>query len=230
MPVITMSGRIASGAREVGQAVASLLEIDFVDQQLMVQAAQRCGVPVGVVAGHDERYAGFRKRMASAINAMLERSAASGGDPLTGPGGMEAVLSRTYADVAFEKEDQDISDKTYIDTVSALIRELAASGSIVILGRGSQMILADQPSALHVLCVAPFELRAQRLAEREGIGLEDARRAAKDSDSAREAFYKKFWKVDVQDPRLYDLTLDTAHFTFAQAAELVATAVRIKST
>ena len=57
-----------------------------------------------------------------------------------------------------------------------LIRELGERGNMVILGRGSQMILADHPTALHVLCVAPQQLRAMRLAEREGIGLEEANR------------------------------------------------------
>jgi cytidylate kinase len=230
MPVITLTGRIASGAREIGPRVATLLDIDYVDQQLMVQAAQRCGVPVGAVAEHDERRASFRQRVASVINSMLERSAASGADTLAGgPGGVEAVLSQTYAEVALGEEEKEISDKTYIDTVSALIQELASHGSIVILGRGSQMILAAQPKALHVLTVAPPDLRYMRLAERENIGMDEATRIAKDSDRARDAFYKKFWKVDVQDPRLYDLTIDTAHFDYDQAAELIATAVRIKA-
>ncbi|MEX1194279.1 MAG: cytidylate kinase-like family protein [Dehalococcoidia bacterium] len=229
MPVITMTGRLASGAREVGQKVAALLNIDFVDQQLMVQAANRCGVSVGVVAEHDERYATFRQRVAGVLNTMLERSAASSADPLAGPGGLEAVLSRTYADAALDREDQDISDSTYIETMTTIIHELAANGRIVILGRGAQMILADHTDALHVMCVAPAELRYTRLAERDEIGLEEAKRRAKDADGAREAFYKKFWKVDVQDPRLYDLTIDTAHLDFDQAAELVAAAVRIKN-
>ncbi|HUF54074.1 MAG TPA: cytidylate kinase-like family protein [Dehalococcoidia bacterium] len=229
MPVITLTGRIASGAREIGPILASSLNIDYVDQQLMVQAANRCGVPVGVVAERDERRATFRQRLGAAINTMLERSAASGGDPLEGPGGLEAVLSRTYADVAQEEENKDISDETYIETMSALIRELAATGRIVILGRGSQMVLRDLPGALHVLTVAPQELRVQRLAEREEIGMEDAARRAKESDRAREAFYKKFWKVDVQDPRLYDLTIDTSRFTYEQAAEVIAEAIRIKA-
>ena len=228
MPVITITGRTASGAREVGPLVASLLGIDFVDQQLMVQAAQRCGVPVGVVAERDERYASFRQRVAGVINTILERSAASGADPMAGPGSMEAVLARSYADVALEKEEIDFSDQTYLETVSAIINELAASGSIVILGRGSQMILADHKDTLHVLCVAPKELRYNRYAEREGIGMEEAKRRADEIDRARDAFYKKFWKVDVQDPRLYDLTVDTSHFALDQAAELIAAAVRIK--
>ena len=50
MPVVTMSGNIASGAREAGEMAARHLGVDFVDQQLMVQAAQRCGVSVGAVA------------------------------------------------------------------------------------------------------------------------------------------------------------------------------------
>ena len=228
MPVITITGRTASGAREVGPLVASLLGIDFVDQQLMVQAAQRCGVPVGVVAERDERYASFRQRVAGVINTILERSAASGADPMAGPGSMEAVLARSYADVALEKEEIDFSDQTYLETVSAIINELAASGSIVILGRGSQMILADHKDTLHVLCVAPKELRYNRYAEREGIGMEEAKRRADEIDRARDAFYKKFWRVDVQDPRLYDLTVDTSHFALDQAAELIAAAVRIK--
>ena len=228
MPVITITGRTASGAREVGPLVASLLGIDFVDQQLMVQAAQRCGVPVGVVAERDERYASFRQRVAGVINTILERSAASGADPMAGPGSMEAVLARSYADVALEREEIEFSDQTYLETVSAIINELAASGSIVILGRGSQMILADHKDTLHVLCVAPKELRYNRYAEREGIGMEEAKRRADEIDRARDAFYKKFWKVDVQDPRLYDLTIDTSHFALDQAAELIAAAVRIK--
>ncbi len=229
MPVITLTSRTAGGAREVGPLAASLLEIDFVDQQLMVQAAQRCGVPVGVVAERDERYGSFRQRVVSVINTILERSAASGADPLAGPGSLEAVLSRSYTEVGLEEEGKEFSDQTYLDTVSAIISELAASGRIVILGRGSQMILADLPRALHVLCVAPKELRYERFAEREGIKADEARRRVDENDRGRAAFYKKFWKVDVQDPCLYDLTIDTSHFTLDQAAELIATAVRVKA-
>jgi cytidylate kinase len=48
------------------------------------------------------------------------------------------------------------------------------------------------------------------------------------SDKGRAAFYKKFWKVDVEDPKLYDLTVDTSKVTFGVAAEIVATAARGK--
>jgi cytidylate kinase len=227
MPVVTMTGTLGSGAREVGRAAADLLGVDFVDQQLMVRAAQRCGVPVGSVAEHDERAVGLGQRLTAIINTFLERSAAaSGADPLTGASGLEGILSRSYADLAAEEEEPHISGALYQETMSTIIRELAAGGAIVILGRGSQMILDDMPGATHVLCIAPAELRAYRIAEREDIGLDEAKRRCTDGDRARAAFYKKFWKVDVDDAGLYDLTINTDRMPFDLAAEVVATTAK----
>jgi len=223
-----MSGNIAAGAREVGLLVARELGVDFVDQQLMVEAAQRCGVSLGTVAEHDERCASFKERMSGLLKTFLERSAASGADPLSGATGLEVILSRSYADMASEDEPQ-ISDQLYLSTMTAIITELAAGGAIVILGRASQMILKDAPNVLHALCIAPQKLRAYRLAERDGIGLEQAMKRTHESDRGQHAFYHKFWKVDVEDPILYDLTIDTARLSFEIAAEVVATAARAKA-
>src|SRR5438876_501653 len=73
MPVITMSGNIASGAREIGQGVAEELGIPFVDQQLMVEAAQRCGAPVGTGAEHDERRGSFRAPLSALLRTGSRR-------------------------------------------------------------------------------------------------------------------------------------------------------------
>src|SRR3990172_9216334 len=229
MPVVTMSGNIASGAREVGEATARALAIDFVDQQLLVEAAQRCGVPVGAMAERDERCEGFRERLGATLPNFLERSAASGADPLTGAGGLELLLSRTYADLAAEREEPHLDAALYMKTMSALIRELGQKGGIVILGRGGPMIPRALPGALHVLRVAPQQLRIERLAQREAITPEEAARRVADSARARHAFHKKFWKVEVDDPNLYDLSIDTGRLSYEVAADLVATAARAKA-
>jgi cytidylate kinase len=223
-----MSGNIASGAREVGLLVARELGVDFVDQQLMVHAAQRCGVTVGSMAERDERRATFKERMSGLFRTFLERSAASGADPLSGATGLEVILSRSYAEMG-EDEEPQVSDKLYLDTMTSIITELADNGAIVLLGRGSQMILKDVPAALHVLCIAPQKLRAYRLAERDGMGLDAATKRTAESDRGRSAFYRKFWKVDVEDPRLYDLTVDTSRLSFEATAEVVVAAARAKS-
>ncbi len=227
MPVISITGNVASGALAVGQAVAQKLGVDFVDHQLLVQAAQRCGVPVGTVAEHDERRGSFRERLSSLVRTALERSAASGLDPLTGMTGLEAMLSRTYVEMA--AEEPQLSDSLYLETMTGIIRELAAQGNVVILGRSGQMILAKMPEVLHVQCVAPRGVRAQRLAERDDIGMEEATRRTAESDRARCAFYKKFWRVEVEDPKLYDLTIDTSRLSYETATGLVVAAAKAKA-
>lgn len=228
MPVVTMSGTIASGAREIGQAAASLLGTDYVDQQLLVDAARRLGVPIDVMADHDERCSSLGERLAGVLRGFLERSAAAG-DPLTGASGLEVVLGRTYAELTLEREEPQVSDSLYMKTMTAIIRDLGERGDIVVLGRGSQMILRDLPGALHVLTLAPAELRIERLANREGISQEEAERRLKDSDRGRVAFYRKFWKVDVNDSTLYDITFETSRLTYEAGAELVAAAARARA-
>ncbi len=225
MPVVTMTGTIASGAREIGRDAASLLGIDYVDQQLLVDAARRLGVPVDVMADHDERCSSFGERLSGILRGFLERSAA-GGDPFTGAGGLEGLLGRTYTDMAEGREEPEVSDSLHMKTMTAIIRELGDRGEIVVLGRGSQMILRDLPGALHVLTVAPEELRIERLAAREGMSPEEAESRLQESDRARAAFYRKFWKVEVGDPSLYDLTLETSKLLYEVGAELVAVAAR----
>jgi len=229
MPVVTMIGTTASGAREIGRAAASLLEIDYVDQQLLVDAARRLGVPVDVVADRDERCSSFGERLSGILRGFLERSAA-GGDPLTGAGGLEILLGRTYTDMADEREEPEVSDSLYMKTMTAIIRELGDRGDIVVLGRGSQVILRELPGVLHVLTVAPEELRIERFAAREGISLEGAEKRLQETDRARAAFYHKFWKVEVGDPSLYGITLETSRLSYEAGAQLVAAAARSVAT
>jgi cytidylate kinase len=59
-----------------------------------------------------------------------------------------------------------IDDKLYLQTLKIAINELAKSQAIVIRGRGSQFILKDFPGAIHVLAVAPLDLRVQRVMEK----------------------------------------------------------------
>ena len=42
-------------------------------------------------------------------------------------------------------------------------------------------------------------------------------------------FHKKFWRVDVWDPRLYDLVINTTHLSYADAAAIAAVASKAKS-
>lgn len=229
MPVITISGMLGSGAREIGQTVAARLGLDFIDQQILVDAASRLGVPVEAVSAQDEPPATLRERLTGMLRVFLERSAASG-DPLSEMSGIDSILARSYVEAGSETtgKKQEVADADYLKTTTALLREIAALGGAVILGRGSQVILRDTPNVLHVLVIATYAARLRRYSEREGAAKEDTTRVLQESDRALQAFHRKFWKVDVNDPRLYDITCNLERLTTEAAVEgVVAAAGRV---
>jgi cytidylate kinase len=231
MPIITVSGGLASGAREIAQEAARHLHLDYVDQEIMVQAASRLGVSVSAVESRDERASSLGERLAGVLRNLMERSAAAGAaDPLGG-GALEMVLARTYGEAAElpEQGGGPLDDERYLKTLAAVVREIAARGNVVILGRGSQSILHDVPEALHVYVTAARAWRVSTLVQREGIAPEEAERRIKTSDHHRQAFHRRYFKVDVDNPCQYDLSVQAGRMSIETAVELIALAARDKT-
>ena len=231
MPVVTVSGNLGSGAREVAQAVAVRLGLDYVDQEIMVEAARRLGVSVSAVESHDERPSKMGERLAAVMRTLMERSAIAGtADPMAGGGGsgLDMILSQTYGEAADLPSDAprgQLDDDSYLRTLTTVIRGIAARGNVVILGRGSQAILRDEPETVHVYVWAPKDQRVASLVERDGEGEEAAMRRIKQSDDNRRQFHRRFFKVEAEDARLYDLSINAARVSQDLAVRLIADVV-----
>lgn len=228
MSVITVSGAMGSGAREIAELAAREAGLDYVDREILARVAQSLGVSVTAVEQRDERLATLGERLASMLRNFLERSAVAGGDPALGPEGLGIVLSRRYGEILGESpgEPPDLDERRYIQTITGIIEALAEGGNVVLLGRGSPVILRDRPDCLHVLTTAPFDLRVQRVALREEIPVEEATRRVHESDRGRAGFHRKFFKVDADDPSLFDLVIHTRRLPYEAGADLVVMAAR----
>lgn len=104
---------------------------------------------------------------------------------------------------------------------SALLRSLAALGRVIIIGHGASQATRALRAGLHLRLYAPAEARARRFAERSGITSEEAGRRLDELDRARARLLKQHYRVDIDDPLLYDALFNTA----AQNAETVAAAI-----
>jgi hypothetical protein len=97
----------------------------------------------------------------------------------------------------------DIAMKT-----AKTIRGVARIGRAIIVGRGGSVILSGMGHARHVRLMAPIEWRAEHVAQREGIDEKDARRQLEETDDARRKYIRNHFGKDINDPSLYDVTIN----------------------
>ena len=217
MSLVTMTGHLGSMG-EVAHLVARGLDYDVVDRELLIEAAEALGWSEEQVGAFDERTDGQGGRLMRLLRTFVERAGQSDLTVLAG-GGMESVLTRTYADTATAEMRPD--DERYIEALRGNIEQLAEQGRIVIVGRGGQAVLAGRPDVLHVRIACDVEERAGRVSERNGEPLEEARKRIEHSDREREAWHHKYFDLDYRAPYHYHLVVNTGLLSDAQAADLV---------
>jgi len=113
------------------------------------------------------------------------------------------------------------TQRRYRAYIEATIFELAARDNTILVGRSAPVILADAPHTLRVRVDAPERLRAERVAQREGLTPAAALDYLRSTDRERAARVRFFYGVPLEEPLLYDLVLDTERLGVPQCAAIV---------
>jgi cytidylate kinase len=225
MPVITINGPVGSGAIEVGQLVAQQLGLNYVDRLVFAEAAKLVRAPVGTLLDKEQRVDRFRDRLVRFLQTMLERSAlhADADEPYFGSP-IEMLPGEVYTELAQDSSSaaQQVSDQAFIEAVTSVVNDLYQAGDVVIIGRGANVILADAPGVIHVGVLAPLEVRVATIMEREHLTRKEAEAYVEEVEQARIRFFRKFFKVNPNDPSLYHLMLNLGQMQPETAAEVIA--------
>jgi len=70
--------------------------------------------------------------------------------------------------------------------------------------------MAGNLAHVKVLLTAPNEIRFKRIAERDHVGIDDARRETEYREAVQQERYKKYYGIDVNDLSVYDIKIDTS--------------------
>ncbi|HEX6562985.1 MAG TPA: cytidylate kinase-like family protein [Chthoniobacterales bacterium] len=105
------------------------------------------------------------------------------------------------------------------------IRQLAATGNVVLVGRGAAIICAGLPHVLRVRLVAPFEFRVRNFARSHGIPDQEAVRVVRANDAARRRYVRAYLNSDVINPLHYDLVINTENHGFERVARIICASV-----
>jgi cytidylate kinase len=99
--------------------------------------------------------------------------------------------------------------EAYKNHVEGIIQAWAYKGEAVIVGRGGQMALRGWPDVFHIRIVAPLEMRVAHLEQKEKISAESARARLEASAKARARYLRRSYGVQLDDPTLYHLMINT---------------------
>ena len=126
----------------------------------------------------------------------------------------------------------DAETRHYITILQTTLLEFAESDNAVLMGRGGQWLLRGIPHVLRVRVIAPFEHRVRQWIKRtaEVGGEAPNQRAAADllrrDDSEKSGRMRYLYEVDIADPALYDLVLNSEKLRYEAAVEMIERAVR----
>lgn len=113
----------------------------------------------------------------------------------------------------------------YQQAIENTMREIADIGQVIIIGRAGQVILKDHPGVLHVMVIAPFSVRVERVAKQQNISVEAAAAQIETSDRSRRNYLRRLYQVRWDNPELYDLVVNTYRLSPDMAACLVCQAL-----
>jgi cytidylate kinase len=121
----------------------------------------------------------------------------------------------------------DAETRHYITILQTTLLEFAEADNVVLMGRGGQWLLRGIPHALRIRIIAPFEHRVRQWIRRstELTGETPSQRAAAElvrrDDNEKSGRMRYLYEVDVDDPSLYDLVVNTDKLPHAAAVDLV---------
>jgi len=119
-----------------------------------------------------------------------------------------------WASLSQERDD-------YLHFLKTALYEETAGGDSIVVGRGGNSIFASVPSLVSVKVVAPLSARTERVMKFYNCDERHALQIVEESDHNRIGFNKYFYSSDWNDPRAYDLTVNTGKLDAKLAAKLI---------
>ena len=206
MHAITIGREYGSGGGEIARRLAEKVGWSLLDNQVVARIAQRLGISVSEAEIHDEHVESFVQRLLES----MQYAAPNG--PVIPPQDIQP----------------EVSDEIYFDALCHVLETAAELGNVVIVGRGSQMILRDRRDVLRVLIVPPLDKRIAYVMQRENLSEAAARERIQHKEHERTHAFKELHHSDPQDTHLYDLVINTGVLDLQSVVDLILLALERK--
>jgi cytidylate kinase len=192
--IIAISREYGSGGRAIGRKLAAALGVGCYDKEIISMTAEKSGLAVGYIEQSEENVSS---------NLLLN---------------MNSSVFGAFSSVMFY--DTPTTDKMFI-AQSAVIRDIAARESCVVVGRCADYILREDPDLVRVFIRASGEDRVRRAVEEYSLPRKNAEAYVKKTDKSRANYYKFYTNRAWGDKANTDLMLNSSFTGVDAAAALI---------
>lgn len=218
MTVITISRQFGSGGDQIADRLCKILGYQQFDKTLILQAAAEAGISEQEIYDYSEE----NHKVRSFLDRLFSRTTVMG-----------MGMGSTWVDFGdnYLPQPELLNEAAMQALVQKAIRSAYQMGNMVILGRGSQILLQKDPDTLHIRIEAPLEDRIQNVkewlkAEKQTFQADvEIRREAQDlifeRDAASQDYIKQFYQADWATPTLYHVVLNTGKLSLERATQII---------
>ncbi len=195
--VITISRQYGSGGHEIGEKLAASLGIPLYDKSIIDKTAEDLGFSTKTV---------------------MEREQTT--TPIQ-------LLEMVFSDSGGVLPDMELSeDDAIFVTESRIIRNLAAKGSCIIIGRCADFVLRDRPNCFRVFVRADIEQARNRVVEEYDIAVENAGVEIERVNKERATHYWRYTGKRWDYAENYDLVLNSSRTGIERAVNIIKNATQ----
>jgi cytidylate kinase len=219
MPVITIAREVGSGGDAIARKVADKLGYVHVDRSLIEEIASITDTTVEEVEKFDEKAEGRVKHF---LKRLLVPEMSPGGFPLSSAAYFpEFGLEFPYMLEAAGEDTTYLDRGAYQLLITTLVQEYGDTGNSVIVGRASQIILANRDDVIHVRILAPLEYRCQQVMRALAVDDDIALELVQQHDRWRELYLKNYHNADWNDLLLYHFSINSGRVEVDEAVEMI---------
>jgi CMP/dCMP kinase len=199
--IVTISREYGAGGLAIGERVAALLGYEFVTDQIPATVAARLGTSSEEVDARAESPPPLPERILVGLSDATPD-----------------VLGPASPIGAFD------FDESVRREIEKAMRERAARGDVVLLGRVGNAVLAGMPGLVRAFVYAAREWRLAHIMETFGMNRAKASAEVDRIDAERRRFSAERYKVVWGDARYYDVIVDASRLGIDGAAATIAAA------
>lgn len=194
--IVTIGRQFGSGGHEIGNRLATRLDIPLYDNNLVRMVAEKLDIREETAQAVDETT--LSSFLAGYVIAPMEYS--------------------TYINAA--EYIQPLSEQVY-ELQCKIIRELAERGSCVIVGRCADFVLRDNPNLINVFIYADKEDRIKRIAQRYDLSERKAADRIKKIDRERKYYYDSHTGLDWGSVQAHQMLMNASRLGMEKTVDIL---------